>query len=299
MFGSFLKRLGADARHYQIFCLFCLLTAGVGWLEFDIRPANAIATIATALATQCFFTWWFRVPSFDARSPFISSLSLCLLLRTDMVPVAALAAFVTIASKFLIRRHGKHVFNPTNFGIVCVIILTDRAWVSSGQWGSGAWTVFLLACLGGLVANRARRNDISLAVLSFYAAVLFGRAFWLGDPLSIPVHQLQNGALLIFAFFMISDPKTTPDSRPARLVFAAAVTAIAGWIQFGLFEPNGLLYALAAAAPATPLLDRVLPGERFEWKQKQDRRVLKLKGTSHEPQIQPHTGGVRLPDTAC
>ena len=41
-------------------------------------------------------------------------------------------------------------------------------------------------------------------------ALVFGRSLWLGEPMSIPLHRLQNGALLLFTFFMISDPRTTP-----------------------------------------------------------------------------------------
>ena len=56
-----------------------------------------------------------------------------------------------------------------------------------------------------------------------YILLQVSRAVRLGDPLSIPLHQLQNGAFLLFTFFMISGPKTTPDSRLGRLVFASLV----------------------------------------------------------------------------
>jgi Na+-translocating ferredoxin:NAD+ oxidoreductase RnfD subunit len=71
--------------------------------------------------------------------------------------------------------------------------------------------------------------------------ILFRRAIWLGDPLAIPLHQLQNGAFLIFSFYMISDPKTTPNSRAGRVLFALLVAAGAGFVQFELYRTNGLL----------------------------------------------------------
>ncbi len=266
--------LWRDPRHYQITILGTLSLYGLGSLGFVVPPAQALTLIVTALVTQWAFSRW-RGIALDVRSPLISSLSLCLLLRSPSMTLAALAAFVTIAGKFLIRRRGKHVFNPTNLGLVVMLgaALLLRAWwpslggvwVSPGQWGSTAFVGFFLACLGALVLYRAARADVSLGFLGAYAALCCGRALWLGDPWSIPLHQLQNGSLLIFTFFMISDPKTTPDSRAGRLLFAALVAVGAAWVQFGLYQPNGPLWALAALAPTVPLLDRLLPGQRYRW----------------------------------
>ena len=89
-----------------------------------------------------------------------------------------------------------------------------------GNGGRSPGSAFLIACLGSLVVTRAARADVTLAFLAFYVGLLFTRALWLGDPLTIPLHQIESGALLIFSFFMISDPKTTPDSRTGRIVYA-------------------------------------------------------------------------------
>jgi len=96
-------------------------------------------------------------------------------------------------------------------------------------------------------------------------AILLGRAFWLGDPWAISLKQLQRGALLLFTFFMISDPKTTPDSRPGRILFALLVAGAAAYIQFGLYRTNGLLWSLAICSPLTPLIDYLLPGTKYQW----------------------------------
>src|SRR5207253_670307 len=82
--------------------------------------------------------------------------------------------------------------------------ITDRAWVSPGQWGSAAVFAFFLACVGGLVVNRAARSDVTYAFAAAYLGLVFGRSIWLGEPMSIPLHRLENGATLIFTFFMIS-----------------------------------------------------------------------------------------------
>lgn len=256
----------SDPRLYQITVLSGLLIYGILALDLEVRPLQAATTLAAALAAQALFTRLVGPGRFDPRSPLISALSLCLLLRTDHPALPAVAALAAVAGKFLIRLRGKHVFNPANFGLVAMMLATDRAWVSPGQWGSVALFGFLLACLGGLVIHRAERSDVTYAFVAAYGAVLFGRAWWLGDPLTIPFHQMQNGAFLIFAFFMISDPKTTPDTRAGRVAYAAVVALVAGYLQFALFVPGALIWSLALSAAAVPVIDLVLPGNRYAWK---------------------------------
>ena len=253
-----------DPRLYQIAMLSSLLVYGMGWLAFDITIARAALLLATALATQVACDRFAARPP-NLRSALISGLSLCLLLRTNRVEVAVAAAVVAIAAKFVIHFRGKHLFNPTNGGIVAMMLLTDHVWVSPGQWGSVAFFAFLMACLGGVVVNRASRSDVTYAFIACYCALLFGRSLYVGEPLTIPLHRLQSGALLLFTFFMISDPKTTPDTRLGRVLFAALV-AWGGWyVQFRLFRTNGLLWSLALFSMAVPLIDRLLPGSRYSW----------------------------------
>jgi Na+-transporting NADH:ubiquinone oxidoreductase subunit NqrB len=257
---------GLDPRLYQILVLASLLVYGVTRLDLEIHASQAAVLLGTALLTQYACTRFWRLPAFDPKSALISGLSLCLLLRTGSLLLAAGAAVLTIASKFVLRVRDKHVFNPTNFGIVASMLLTSRVWVSPGQWGSAALFGFLIACLGGLVVNRATRSDVTYAFLAFYLTVLFGRALWLGQPVSIPLHQLASGAFLIFTFFMISDPRTTPDSRAGRILFALLVALGAGYVHFVLYRPNGLLLSLFWLSPFIPLIDVLLPGKRHSWK---------------------------------
>lgn len=267
-----------DPRYYQIGVLASLVCFGVLALDFGIRWQNAVAILVTALATQMLGTVYARLPRFDPLSPLITSLSLTLLLRTDVVALAAVAALIAIGSKFLIRFRGKHVFNPANVALVLLMLASDHAWVSSGQWGSAAIGAFTLACLGSLVLTRARRAETTVAFLLIYAALLFGRSVWLGDPLAIPLHQLQNGALLIFAFFMISDPKTTPNTATGRVLFAALVAGIAYIIQFVYYEPHGPILALIASAPTVPLIDALMRGRHYQWERPLARSENNVKG---------------------
>jgi enediyne biosynthesis protein E5 len=253
-----------DPRLYQIASLSTLLLYGMTWLRFDVSLIQIAVTLGTALLTQYAGTRYYNLPAFDPKSPLISALSLCLLLRTDHIEVAALASVIAIGSKFVIRWKDKHVFNPTNLALV-VMITGGLGWISPGQWGQVAWFGFLIACLGSLVVTRAARADVTLTFLGFYVGLLIARALWLGDPLTIPLHQLESGALLIFAFFMISDPKTTPDSRTGRIIYALLVTLAALYIQFGLFRPNGPLWGLIACAPLVPVIDYLFPDLRYSW----------------------------------
>ena len=95
--------------------------------------------------------------------------------------------------------------------------------------------------------------------------LLFARAIWLGDPLTIPLHQFQNGSVLIFALFMLTDPRSTPDSRAGRILFGAAVALVSYGLLFGWQIREAMFYALFIVSCTTPLIDRRWPGRRFVW----------------------------------
>ena len=271
-----------DPRWWQIGTLTALLLYGLTRLDFDVTPARAALIVSMALLTQWIAGCLARLPKFDPLSALISALSLCLLLRTSEPWVAALASVIAIGSKFVIRLRGKHVFNPTNFALIATMVLTRRAWVSPGQWGNLAFFAFLIACAGGLVVNRAARSDVTFAFLGGYAALLFARMVWLGQRAAVPLHQMENGALLLFAFFMISDPRTTPDSRAGRILFGALAALGALFVSFVLYRPNGLLWSLVALSPLVPLIDRLCPGRRYTWTSRTDAPGNTAKEIDHE-----------------
>src|SRR5437660_11395308 len=255
-----------DPRLYQIGALTLLLLYGLAALDFDTTWFRAALVIGAAIGAQwvCSRIWSVK---FDPRSAAISGLSLALLLRSSSILFLLAAAAIAISSKFAIRWRGKHIFNPTNIAIVALMIATPRVWVSPGQWGNVAFFGFLITCLGGLVVNRAARSDVTYAFIAAWSAILIGRSLWLGQPLTIPFHRMENGALLLFTFFMISDPKTTPDSRAGRILFAAIVALGGAYVHFKLFHTNSILWSLAACSLLVPLIDALLPAERYSWNQ--------------------------------
>ncbi|MBV8839697.1 MAG: RnfABCDGE type electron transport complex subunit D [Alphaproteobacteria bacterium] len=254
-----------DARHYQIAALSTLLVFNFGWIDFGARLENSALALLAALVTQFVCAYFTKTP-LDLRSPLITGLSLSLLLRADEPWIHAAAGVIAIASKFLLRLDGKHIFNPAGFAIVVLLFAAaSHVWISPGAWGSTVWLVALLCFFAILVLGAARRADIAVFFFGTHAALLLARAIWLGDPFAIPLHQLQSGSLLIFTFFMISDPRTSPDSRLGRFIFAASVAALAHYMAFFMQMRPALYVALIALSPFILLIDRILPAQRFAW----------------------------------
>jgi Na+-transporting NADH:ubiquinone oxidoreductase subunit NqrB len=268
-------RLPRDARIYQIVFLGALLGAGAVVRDFTLRPEQMALAFAAGLATQALWVRALGLERVGVLSAIITCLGMSILLRADSLWAHPLAVALAISSKFTIRVAGKHLFNPGNLGVIMGVALLPGVWISPGQWGSDIASAAWVIALGALVAGRAQRLDTSWAFLAGYLGLVATRVLWLGYDWAVLVHQLQSGALLLFAFFMISDPMTTPNHRGARLVHAAIVAAVAFTWQFALFWTNGLVWALVLAAPLVPLLDRLFRAERFVWR---DNRALPIPG---------------------
>lgn len=223
-------------------------------------------TFAAGVATQAFFIRRLRLHNIGYLSAIITCFGLSLLLRADSLWVHPAAAALAIGAKFLFRVRGKHLFNPANLGVMLGLLIAPGAWISPGQWGSDLVLLGWFIAFGMIVTSSARRFDISLAFLATFALLLAARVIWLEQSWGVFVHQINSGALLLFTFFMISDPMTTPNSRLARIVFAMTVAAGAFSWQFGLHRPNALVWALFLCTPLVLLLDRFLPAAAPRWR---------------------------------
>ena len=253
-----------DARYGQMTAQTSLLLLIMVWFDFGPSPAQAAIYLATALAMDRGHAW-LTSSAANWRSTVSTGLSLGLLLRSHDPWVWLIAPVLAMGGKFLIRINGKHLFNPSAFAIVLLLLSSDRVWVSPGQWGTTIWLGAFALSAGCLILARVARLDLAAAFLGFHMSLLLFRAWWLGDPLAIPLHQIQSGSLLIFALFMLTDPRSTPDSRYGRLIFAAAVAGFAHWLIFHWQIREGLLYALVTVSCTTPLIDRFWPASRFTW----------------------------------
>lgn len=264
-----MSRFGIDARHFQILFLALLLGSGALLRDFSLRPLQCALAFAAGLAVQALF-----LRLLDLRAGFLSAavtcLSVSMLVRADNLWAHPAAAAAGMASKFLVRLDGKHVFNPGNLAAILALTVLPGAWVSPGQWGHDVALAAWVAALGATVSRRAERDDISWAFLAFHLGFAGLRVLWLGQRAAVWLHQLQNGALLLFAFFMISDPMTVPDRRSTRVLYAGLVAVLAYCWQYGLYRPNGLLWALFLLSPLVAVLDRLAPGTRFQWRRTHD-----------------------------
>ncbi|HMH21894.1 MAG TPA: DUF2330 domain-containing protein [Puia sp.] len=213
---------------------------------------------APALPLPAFSSW--------GLSALISALGLCLLLRTNHWYTSLFAAFLTVASKYLFRVNNKHIFNPSAFGIAATLLLTGDAWLSPGQWGNNAVLFFLIITLGTIVVTRVQKLDTSLAFLLCFVGLLYWRqVLFLGWPVDYFIHSISTGSLLLFSFFMISDPKTSPNHPVARVIWAILIASAAFYLAAFQWKYNTPVWMLVAAAPLVPLFDKIFKARPFEW----------------------------------
>ncbi|MFN3360805.1 MAG: RnfABCDGE type electron transport complex subunit D [Pseudanabaenaceae cyanobacterium] len=250
-----------EGRDYQILFLYLFLCVGIYGRDWTLPPWQFPVLLSSCLVTQGL---WSRGQPFNWKSPTITALSLTLLLRSSCWWMLVLAAVLAISSKFIFCHSGKHCFNPANFGIV-LTLGTGAAWVSPGQWGNDLWLSLLFVGLGGIVLRRVGRWDTSVVFLCTYGGLLLLRNIYLGWSLDVFAHQIMSGSLLLFALFMITDPRSIPDSMPLRLIWASLIAVVGFMLQFGWQQTDAIFYALFIVSPLTVWLDRFQSVPRFQW----------------------------------
>ncbi|MBD2085149.1 RnfABCDGE type electron transport complex subunit D [Coleofasciculus sp. FACHB-542] len=277
-----------DVRDYQILFLSLFLFLGIWTRDWTLRPDLILVVMVTCLGTQwlavsikqnlfnllpvqdncpneidCVLT---NAPiNLSLRSAFITALGLSLLLRADSYSTMILAGSFAILSKFIFNFRNKHFFNPANFGIIAALILTKDAWVSPGQWGDEWWYALLFAGTGGTILKRVGRWDTTAAFLGSYALLEATRNIWLGWTWDVFLHRLMSGSLLLFALFMITDPRSIPNARSGRLVWAVSIGCLTFFLRNQFFISTAVFWALFALAPMTVLLDFLWSAPRFSW----------------------------------
>jgi len=266
-----------DARYFQIAFQAIFLMYGIFALHWTNEGLCFLYYIASCLATQFIFEWVqhdFSVasPAFwdkfynGCKSAVITAFGLCLLLKTNHGYVCILASFFSIAGKYIFRYRKKHLFNPSALGIVLTILLTGKAWISPGQWGNDIIIVFCVCCLGFIVVTRVQKLDVSIAFLATYVLLLFTRQIlYLGWPLDFFGQSITTGSLLLFSFFMISDPKTAPDHKTARIIWAMLTGVLSFYLTAFKFVNAAPVWVLILSAPLVPLLDKIFIAKRFQW----------------------------------
>jgi len=267
------NKFTVDPRYFQLCFQLVFMSYGLLWLGWTAEWDHYLFSIAGAL-TFNYLAERFRQKKWPALtawrswglSALVSAMSLCLLLKTGHWYTSLLAAGLTVASKYIIRVGGKHIFNPSAFGIVATLLISKDAWLSPGQWGSDIVLFFFTIVVGTIVVTRVQKLDTSLAfLLTFVLLTWWRQVYVLGWPMDHFLHSITTGSLLIFAFFMISDPRTSPDHPLARILWASLIAAISFYFATYEWKYNTSIWVMVAAAPLVPVLDRIFKATPFKW----------------------------------
>lgn len=236
-----------------MFAQITFLVIGIYLLNFDISYINILLVVCTNLITQLVFCKFFKV-NFVAKNPVITALSISLVLRSNSYILFILAGVMAIASKFIIRVNNRHIFNPAIFGVSTVLLFSESAWISPGQWGNSTWTLALLIIIGMFVAEKSNRIDVALAFILTYILLIILRGIWLGEPVNLVFYQFENGAAFLFTFFTISDPRTTPETPIKRIAFGAFTGVCAIVMRYYFYNSYYIVYSLAITSTLVLLL---------------------------------------------
>ena len=190
-------------------------------------------------------------------SAHISGLAVSMLLYANdrLLPIA-FAAVTAIGSKYIFRAgvngHSRHFFNPSNLGITATLLCFP--WVGIAQpymftenlSGAGDYVLpVIIICSGSFLnAKLTKRVPLILAWLGAFALQAALRHFALGTLFLPSLNPMTGVAFLLFTFYMVTDPATTPSTVRGQIAFGAAVAAAYGALM-SLHVVFGLFFALS------------------------------------------------------
>jgi len=189
----------------------------------------------------------------NLASAYITGISVGILVRSPEFWPYALCAALSITSKYVLRWRGRHLWNPSNFGISAVLLLAPEYVAAlSIQWGNNVWPMIVVWILGALIVYRVRRFHITFTyVVSFFAFAALRSAIT-GHPLLAEVAPITGPMYQLFIFFMITDPKTTVKPKWAQclVVFLVAVVEMVLRLAHNVDAPFDALAIVGPAAMA-------------------------------------------------
>lgn len=237
--------------------IFTLQFLGQSVLGFKLSIAQILVTILVCAGVELVLTYRSASMLVWPASGILTGNSISFILRASGtkhgdwwslrgVQFFVLAAVVSLLAKHLIRPwRGKHLFNPSNVGIVATLLIIGPARVFPqylwwGRYGSGPVLAAMAVILFGgyWVLKPVRMHAMVTAFLVTFGVVvgiyaLAGRSFiaiWHQGPvsgMSYWVDIVCSPELLIFVFFMISDPQTAPKSPRGRMFFGVGTALVA------------------------------------------------------------------------
>jgi enediyne biosynthesis protein E5 len=205
--------------------------------------AIVTSLIAEMVLSRIYFGKWPIL-----ASAYITGISVGILVRSPAFWPYALCALISITSKYVLRVHDRHIWNPSNFGIVAMFILASGTVAGlSIQWGNFIWPMIVIWTLGS-------------AIMSFLAFALL-RSWITGDPWRSEISPITGPMYQLFIFFMITDPKTTVRSKTGQIVTVIVVAAVEMVLRLhqAVYAP---FYALFMVGPTAMLLEMWLESRR-------------------------------------
>jgi len=261
------KLLTLDNRFLPPILITLILLVGqlsFGMLESYKRTLLAIATsiLAELILSRIFVGKWPHL-----ASSYITGISVGILVRSPAYWPYVLCALLSITSKYVLRYRGRHLWNPSNFGISALLFLASDAAASlSIQWGNFFQPMLVIWALGLLVVWRVRRYHITLTYVASFLLFAFLRAWITGNPWQAEVAPITGPEYQLYIFFMITDPKTTVRSVRGQclVAFLIALVEMILRLQQVVYAP---FYALFLVGPAALLVDM--------WLQAQSRKMVR------------------------
>lgn len=244
-----------DKRYLAPILVTIVLLAGQLTFGFLESWSRTVLAIATAMAVEVVLARVFTGQWPHLASSYISGISVGMLVRSPALWPYALCSAISITSKYVLRVEGRHIWNPSNFGIVAMLVLAaDTVAGLSVQWGNNLLPIFVVWCFGSVIIHALGRFHITLTYVVSFVAFALLRSGVTGHPFLSEVAPITGPMYQLYIFFMITDPKTTVRSVRGQVVVAflvAAVEAIFRLLEF----VHAPYYALFVVGPAANLVE--------------------------------------------
>ena len=254
--------LSLDNRYVPPAFITLILLAGQ--LSFGILESyeRTLLAIATSIATELVLGRIFLGKWINLASAYISGISVGILLRSPDFWPYVVAAALAISSKYVLRFRGRHLWNPSNFGIsVVLFLLPASVAMLSIQWGNNLASMAVIWVLGSIIILRLRRFHISATYAVSFLVLALIRSWILHQPWLAEVSPITGPEYQLFIFFMITDPKTTVRSKKGQCLVVFCVALVEMFFRFDQ-SVYAELYALFWVGPIALLIEMALDARK-------------------------------------
>ena len=254
--------LSLDNRYVPPAFITLILLAGQ--LSFGILESyeRTLLAIAASIATELVLGRIFLGKWVNLASAYISGISVGILLRSPDFWPYAVAAALAISSKYVLRFRGRHLWNPSNFGIsVVLFLLPASVAMLSIQWGNNLASMAVIWVLGSIIIWRLRRFHISATYAISFLILALIRSWILHQPWLAEISPITGPEYQLFIFFMITDPKTTVRSKKGQCLVVFCVALVEMFFRFDQ-SVYAELYALFWVGPVALLIEMALDARK-------------------------------------